>query len=333
MIKGELPFESLHNHTVISDGRQTHGEVLAAAEAAGFGLISFTDHDILPHPEDMNVLQDYDGPVEWNVGIEISSGLPRELGGGPATLFHILGLDIDHTHTGLNQYCNDATEARFARLEATVSNLKTLQFDVELGDCLEIAGDGTPGTPHLSRALLAKEGNIRRLEAIAEDMRQKSMTDPQLAEKYQDMMLKVERGQRHPYTRELLLSDGAYLPDIYVPYLFSLEMDETVRLIRAAGGVAIIAHWPAAREVVTERHLERIAAEQRIDGLELRTVFDANPTIEQDMAYLKDLATQHSLHTTVGVDGHEPNDFEKFIAIPGAAEMTVGQWEHITPYK
>ena len=41
-------FESLHNHTLASDGAQTYSEVLEAAEKLKIGVIAFTDHDVVP---------------------------------------------------------------------------------------------------------------------------------------------------------------------------------------------------------------------------------------------------------------------------------------------
>lgn len=327
-----LPYESLHNHTVISDGQSSHLEVLGEAEQSGFGLISFTDHDILPRSKDLKALQTYDGPVEWNIGIEISSGLPHELGGGPATLFHILGLRIDPTNPKLQEYCEDAEEARLDRLERTVANLQKAGFLIDLDTCLSFVGEGAPGTPHITHALFTDTSNVARLETIAAEMGKRSTNDPQLARKYEQMMLKANSGQRHPYVRELLFSDQAYVPDVYVPYGFSLEMDRSVELIRAAGGLAVIAHWPAVRDSIDEELLTKIAYEQRIDGLELRTVFNANPSLENDIAFLKDLVHRYNLVPTVGVDGHEPDDFQKFIALPGAADMSVDQWENIVNY-
>lgn len=325
----EHRLESLHNHTVISDGQLTHVQALVAAEQSGFGVVSFTDHDILPRDTDLQSLRDYDGPVDWNIGIEISSGLPQELGGGPATLFHILGLRIDHTNPKLRAYCQTAMTARLDRLERTVENLQSAGFTIDLDECLENAGEGTPATPHISRALIRHEDNMRRFETIAEDMRQKSVDNPELARKYGRMMLKITTGQRHPYVRYLLFSDDAYVPGIYVPYEFSLEMDKVVSLIRAAGGLAIIAHWPSIREVINEGHLANIASQRRVDGFELRTIYDANPTLETDMGFLKSLAAENNLITTVGVDAHEPDDFTKFTEIPGASEMSIGQWSRI----
>jgi predicted metal-dependent phosphoesterase TrpH len=74
-------YESLHNHTVLSDGAQTHLEMLATAEQAGFGVVAFTDHDVLPDAGVLADLRAYDGLVDWTVGVELSAGLPTELGG------------------------------------------------------------------------------------------------------------------------------------------------------------------------------------------------------------------------------------------------------------
>ena len=112
-----LNYESLHNHTTISDGRQTYAEVLATGEANGFGVMAFTDHDILPSPADLQKLREYQGPVKWLLGCEISSGLPKELGGGPASMFHILGLFTDPTYQPLLDHSKLALAARSERME------------------------------------------------------------------------------------------------------------------------------------------------------------------------------------------------------------------------
>ncbi len=327
-----LPYESLHNHTVISDGQLTHLEVLDAAQAAGFGLISFTDHDILPRQQDLEALQTYTGPVNWNVGIEITSGLPIELGGGAASLFHILGLDIDRTDEALVEYCGLAKDARLERLERTVRNLQGIGFNISLDECTALAGEGSVGTPHITRAVIKDADNMRRMEAIAEDMRSKARTNPELQDKYDEMMLKVRNGHRHPYIRDLFLSDDPYIPDVYVPYLYYLDMDKSVELIRNAGGVAVMAHYPTVREEITAEHLEQIAASRRIDGLELRSVYDSGP-VSEDIRFLSDMASRHDLLQTVGVDSHDPDDFQKFVEIDGAVDLTIGQWARLRANK
>ena len=56
-------YESLHNHTNISDGKENHLEVLETAEKNNFGIIAFTDHDILPDKAILAQLKGYEGPV------------------------------------------------------------------------------------------------------------------------------------------------------------------------------------------------------------------------------------------------------------------------------
>lgn len=324
--KGFGSFESLHNHTVISDGEQTHSEVLASAEQYGFGYIAFTDHDIIPDTKIIQLLKQYSGSVKWEVGIEITSGLPIEIGGGAAPLFHLLGLRIDHTNRALLDYCDEAQAARIERLERTVANLKKAGFTIESDECIQLAGEGSVGSPHISRVLLNDETNLRRLELIAEDMREKAQEEPSLMRKYEAMILKVRTGQRHPYIRDLLFADDAYLPDVYVPYLFSLDMDKTVQLIRRAGGLAIMAHWPTVRELIHPDLLESIASNGRIDGIELRSVFNADPDqVGKDMKYLGGVASRNGLIATAGIDGHSAEDFKAFSEIPGALDLTVGQ--------
>ena len=319
-------YESLHNHTALSDGEQSYQEVLSAAEEHGYSFIAFTDHDVVPSNEIVQQLNGHAGPVEWEIGIEVTSGLPSELGGGAAPLFHILGLRLDISNHKLQEYCREASTARLERLHRTVDNLKRVGFTINVRDCLELAGQGTVGSPHISRALLCDPSNILLLERIADDMRVKSQQDDSLAARYKAMIDKVNSKQRHPYIRDLLFADDAYLPDVYVPYLFCLDMDRTVRMIRAAGGVAVLAHWPTVSHLITPEHLKDIAEQGRIDGVELRTVYNADSDqIAKNISFLQKLADDYELIATVGIDGHSKEDFGAFSSIPGALDMTVGQ--------
>ena len=146
-------YESLHNHTTASDGTQTYLEVLEAARRNKVGLVAFTDHDTLPSAADLKILRDYDGPVKWMVGCEISSGLPIELGGGVTSSLHILGLFTDPTNKALLDHCVKAVAARIERMERIVTNLKSLGFNISVEDCMAASGGETVGRPHIVRAL------------------------------------------------------------------------------------------------------------------------------------------------------------------------------------
>src|SRR6266851_2433871 len=133
-------YESLHNHTTASDGLQSYLEVLATAEANRLGVMAFTDHDMLPTERDLQVLKEYTGPVKWLVGCEISSGLPVELGRGPSSSTHILGLFTDPTNRPLREHCAKALVARNERMEKIVANLKGIGLTITVEDALQAAG-------------------------------------------------------------------------------------------------------------------------------------------------------------------------------------------------
>ena len=78
--------------------------------------------------------------------------------------------------------------------------------------------------------------------------------DPELKDKYEKM---IERGEgQYPYV--LFLDSAAYIPNVYVDYLYYTDLDETVRLIHNAGGVAILAHWSFSKSRVDEKVIEKL---------------------------------------------------------------------------
>lgn len=331
-----MKYESLHTHTLISDGQQTHLEVLATAKKYGFGLIVFTDHDILPRTSDLRMLEKYSDEVKWKIGIEISAGWPQELGGGPANLLHVLALDIDPDNRALQAYCQEATEARTERMRRTVTNLKGQGFNISLDRCLDIAGEGAAASPHLVRALLEHEKNQTILLDLFQEMQMvagKPNAEPKLIQQFADLKYRYEEQGPKALVYGLLLSTEAYVPGIYVPYLFFKDLDQTVSLIRQAGGVAILAHWPTVRQKIDEPALDKMLGANRLDGLEVRSGFTASPTVEDDEKALKQIASQHNKLITIGIDSHEEADFEKFVSNQDLAAKTEGLWEQVIKFK
>ena len=154
-------YESLHNHTVISDGTQTHLQALVSAEAAGFGTIVFTDHDVFPSSEIMGQLGVYTGPVRWDIGIELSCGLPAELGGVEEGNVHVLGYFCDPDDKALSKYLHELKSSRYVRLERQVKHLAALGFDISAKEVLATAGPGAPGMHHVVKTLMATPLNVR----------------------------------------------------------------------------------------------------------------------------------------------------------------------------
>lgn len=315
-----MKYESLHNHTTASDGAQTYLEVLATAEAAGFGVIAFTDHDMLPSEADLAALKAYDGPVKWLLGCEISSGLPRELGGGATSMLHILGLFTDPTNEALREHCRLALSARNERMERIVANLRGLGFKISEADCLRASNGESVGRPHIVKALGMYEGNATVMDGIRVEMERAAVTSAGVAMDYMRMM------QRDPsdYPYRLFLSDDAFIPGIYVDYLYTTDMDASVKLIRDAGGVAVLAHWPTIWRKIDAGMLEGFLRDGRLDGVELRSGF-YDSEVESAERQLIAMAGRTGAYTTYGIDGHREVDIERFVKDRELAGKTIGQ--------
>src|SRR4030043_443813 len=97
------PYETLHCHTINSDGKLTHQEVLDLFAKNNVGVVAFTDHDALPSPKETEwLLAHRDHPTKWIIGCELSSGWPKEVG-GIGSNFHLVGLFTDPFNKALNQ--------------------------------------------------------------------------------------------------------------------------------------------------------------------------------------------------------------------------------------
>ncbi len=313
-------YESLHNHTTASDGAQTYAEVLATAATAGFGVMAFTDHDMLPSHAELTALKAYTGPVKWLIGCEISSGLPRELGGGVASMFHILGLFTDPTNQALREHCRQALAARTERMERIVANLRGLGFTISVDDCLRASGGESVGRPHIVKALGAYPANAVIMADIKAQMEAAAVTNASVAMDYMRML------ERDPsdYPYRLFLSDDAFIPGVYVDYLYSIDMDASVTLIREAGGMAILAHWPTIKRKVNAQMVEQFLRDGRLDGVELRSGF-FDSEVESAARQLTAMAERTNAITTFGIDGHREEDILRFGRDALLANQTIGQ--------
>ncbi len=300
--------ESLHNHTIDSDGKQNHLEVLAAAEKLGYGVIAFTDHDISLKPKRLEELKSYKGPVKWISGIEISSAAPREVEEG-GTL-HVLGLFVDPTEPALVEHSRKLEESRIVRMKHFVEQLSALGFTITVEDCLRKAGESPVGSPHIVAAIESHPENLQVTERLTEAMRKAGETDPEVKKRF-DFMIK-EGPRQLPYT--LYMKQGSFYPMPKAPSFDTLlDFDKTVDIIRQAGGIAVLAHWFFNRETVSAALLEKLVAEKRIDGLETDVVnLISKRDVSHHSEFLRKLARVHNLVETVGSDGHDEADMTEF---------------------
>ncbi|GAC1370057.1 MAG: hypothetical protein NVSMB39_2550 [Candidatus Saccharimonadales bacterium] len=313
-------YESLHNHTTASDGTQTYLEVLEAARRNKVGLVAFTDHDTLPSPADVQKLRDSSGPVKWMLGCEISSGLPMELGGGVTSSLHILGLFTDPTNAALLEHCRKAVAARTERMERIVKNLQGLGFNITVEDCVAASGGETVGRPHIVRALNSHPENAATIERMKDDMAKAAVGSMQTAMDYAHMLERP--ASDYPY--RLFLSDDAFIKDIYVDYLYSIDFDSAVKLIRDAGGVTVIAHWYTVQRKIDLDMLEQMIEDGRIDGVEIMGN-PINGMARRAEPVLKALVERTGCIATYGIDGHRESDMENFCSEQSVASKSIGQ--------
>jgi predicted metal-dependent phosphoesterase TrpH len=325
--------ETLHAHTRSSDGELTHLETLNACKKYGISVVAFTDHDTVPDKKVIRVLrQNMNHETKWIIGVEISSNLPKELGGKSVSNFHIVGLFVDPTNSKLVDYCKKAKEARIERLLMMVKNLKRLGFDISADDCLRLSGREAVGRPHIAAALLKKEKNLKIIEQLTEEMKKAAKTDKRVKEEYEKM---IDLGKEE-YVYYLLLSKNAFVKGVYVDYLFGLDMDSVVSIIRNAGGVAIIAHPFFCMEYIDLETLSEFFKDGRVDGAE--TVFGLDlygsslfNSIEKNRKEIKCLVKRFGVLESGGMDAHSEEHLSMFgsFKLRPYAEETIGMAERI----
>jgi predicted metal-dependent phosphoesterase TrpH len=145
---------------------------------------------------------------------------------------HMLAYLFDPAHAGLAEQMERIRTDRVRRAEAMVSRLADLGTGVTWEQVTEMAGGGVVGRPHIARALAA-EGVI---------------DEPSLA-----------------FTKEWIGMGGrAYVGR------YALEPAWAIALIRAAGGVAVLAHPRAGRDswMIPDEVIARLA-DSGLAGIEV----------------------------------------------------------------
>jgi histidinol phosphatase-like PHP family hydrolase len=97
-----------------------------------------------------------------------------------------------------------------------------------------------------------------------------------------------------------------------------------VKLIRDAGGVAVVAHWYTVSKKIDARMLEGMIEAGRIDGVELMGN-PLNSMAQRAQPVLRAMAERTGCLATYGVDGHREQDIENFIHDRELARRTSGQ--------
>jgi hypothetical protein len=176
---------------------------------------------------------------------------------------HILGLLFDPNHAELINTLSKTRENRHGRMEKIISRINEAGIDISMADVLEQLSDGaTLGRPHLADALVKKGVVASREEAFT----------------------------------QMLHNNSKYYVSHYSP-----SPEVAIKLIKEAGGVAVIAHPMAShrgRVISTETFGSIINS--GLDGIEV----DHRDHTPDEKRELINLAKEFDLVMTGSSDYH-----------------------------
>lgn len=202
----------LHAHTIRSDGLLEPADLYAAMAAAGVGLAAISDHDTLDGYRELvaaGLGDGRDGGPLLVPAVEINSIAPH-VPDLPEGELHILGYGVDPDDAVLEAALERQRRARRARLEEMLERLAAAGYPIADQLPHVLTGDvASAGRPHLARAMI-RAGYAATIEEAF----------------------------------DLALSPGrpGYVPRVGV------GPREAIELIRGAGGIAVLAHFPLALE-------------------------------------------------------------------------------------
>jgi len=241
-------------------------------------------------------LTDHDTVAGWNEAISALSAHPRGsqlklvLGSEiscqdkDGTSIHMLGLLFDESHQPLISELEKTRENRRTRMERIVTRLNEAGIDITLEEVYaQKRGDATLGRPHLADALVAKGHVGSRDEAFS-----------------------------------TFLHNGS---KFYINH-YSPSPEEAIKLIKSAGGVAVIAHPLASRSgrtVNPDIFTDLIAA--GLDGIEI----DHRDHQDLERSALLRIALENDLVITGSSDYHGTGKLNQLAEFTTSPE----QWERL----
>lgn len=208
MVRGESV--DLHTHTSCSDGVFTPVDLIHKAAHNGVGVLSITDHDSVEaykHRETFEAARAVG--IELVPGIEVSTSEYDEA--SKETKVHILGLFIDPEHESITGLVSSQQASR-------------AQYAITAGELLR--QDGW----QLDAGALLNEGTITKAH----------LADSVLYDPANEKALKLRFGEMPSRGRfiETLMNEGG---PCYAEKR-TVSAEDAIRVIHAAGGLAIMAH-------------------------------------------------------------------------------------------
>jgi len=298
----------LHVHSTHSDGKDDLATVYDDALEAGIDVMAITDHDTVhgwAHAAEL--AQQY--RIGLIRGIEVSTSTTVETEKGEREVsVHMLAYLPDPTRGELLQRVTEVKASRESRLELFVKNLQAKYPELTM-DAIRAAQrekESTFGRPDIADALIK---------------------------------LGVYRSRDEAFEHDLHKNSPFYVPNI------GLDTEAAVRMIRAAGGVPIMAH-PMARSkrdssnageavestprVYPRAHFEKLVA-AGLAGFEVHHREVPEPVRE----WLLSFVLEHGLIATGSSDYHgktgKPNRLGENVTSQEALEAIIAQATGVEP--
>ena len=230
-------------------------------------------------------LMDHDTVAGWDEAtIYLRPGMSLVLGSEiscqtlDGTSVHMLGMLFDRDNLALSEVLATTRDNRLTRMNRIIARLNEAGYEISIEDVLaQLAPGATLGRPHLADALIAKKLVASRDEAFA----------------------------------ELLHNNSKYYISHYSP-----TPEDAIKLIKQAGGVAVIAHPLASlRGRTINIDSFKSMVEAGLDGIEI----SHRDQSEDERELLREVVARYGIIATGSSDYHgngKLNELAEFTTKP-----------------
>ena len=230
-------------------------------------------------------LMDHDTVAGWDEAtIYLRPGMSLVLGSEiscqtlDGTSVHMLGMLFDRDNSALSEVLATTRDNRLTRMNRIIARLNEAGYEISIEDVLaQLAPGATLGRPHLADALIAKKLVASRDEAFA----------------------------------ELLHNNSKYYISHYSP-----TPEDAIKLIKQAGGVAVIAHPLASlRGRTINIDSFKSMVEAGLDGIEI----SHRDQSEDERELLREVVARYGIIATGSSDYHgngKLNELAEFTTKP-----------------
>ena len=230
-------------------------------------------------------LMDHDTVAGWDEAtMYLRPGMSLVLGSEiscqtlDGTSVHMLGMLFDRDNSALSEVLATTRDNRLTRMNRIIARLNEAGYEISIEDVLaQLAPGATLGRPHLADALIAKKLVASRDEAFA----------------------------------ELLHNNSKYYISHYSP-----TPEDAIKLIKQAGGVAVIAHPLASLRGRTISIVSfKSMVEAGLDGIEI----SHRDQSEDERELLREVVARYGIIATGSSDYHgngKLNELAEFTTKP-----------------